>query len=443
MEQTRATWAALVLFGLLGACGGGGDDDRTGFVPLDHNPLPEVPAGPELDDDAGVGTRPGTLPPKKVTLLELTTFEPAVAVIGQPDFFGQAPNQGAGPAADTLSLHYTDQRGVFEGEDLWVADAHNHRVLRYALPILGNGPSAEISLGQVDLASAHYGTTDRDLWWPSDVAVSGNKLFVCDTVNNRVLIYDPLPTTTGAQAQIVVGQPDMFSNGQYTTVKGFFQPRGFCVTENKLIVADTGNSRVLIWNYIPSGDHASASLVLGQPDFTSNTPATTARGMRGPSGVWSDGTKLLVADTVNDRVLVWNTFPTSNGQSPDLVLGQPDFTSGLDYSSSSVPGWPFAHPAVDVITGPMDIDSNGVQIVVATGHRVLIWNTWPDKDHDRPDVVLGQGSFTRGHPNDDNQDSRPDAKPTDRTFYWPASVHIAGKRLYVSDSHNNRVLIFE
>ena len=42
----------------------------------------------------------------------------------------------------------------------------------------------------------------------------------------------------------------------------------------------------------------------------------------------TNSTRLLVADTNNSRVLVWLTFPTTNGQAADFVLGQPDFTTG-------------------------------------------------------------------------------------------------------------------
>ncbi len=49
--------------------------------------------------------------------------------------------------------------------------------------------------------------------------------------------------------------------------------------------------------------------------------------MRGPQGVWIQGSKLFVADTQNNRVLIWNTIPTQNNQPADVVLGQPDFTT--------------------------------------------------------------------------------------------------------------------
>lgn len=445
MRRMRLALAVAALLGLLGACGGGGGDDTSGFVPLDHNPLPEVPRGPDLPDgdDDSAGQAPA---PPKIPLLELETFQKAVAVIGQPDFQGQAPNQGTGTAADTLEVpgNQIMHTGVAAGEDLWIADIFNNRVLRYQLPLTGNGPYADISLGQVDMISAHFGTTERDFVNPIDVAVQGEKLFVSDLGNNRILIYDGLPELTGDPAQVVVGQEDMFSSVAKTTMKGLISPCGICVTGNKLIVADYGNNRVLVWNYIPTGNHASASLVLGQQDFTSRQPATTATGMRGPQGVWSDGTKLLVADTNNNRVLVWDTFPTRNGQAADRVLGAPNFTGRLDWNVTKL-GWPSARPHIDVIFYPVDVVSNGTQIVVADAgtSRVLIWNRWPALNQERPLVVLGQSQFDRGTPNDDDQNGSIDDMPSDRVFYRPSGVNIAGKRLYVTDGNNHRVLVFE
>merc|ERR1712023_166355 len=53
----------------------------------------------------------------------------------------------------------------------------------------------------------------------------------------------------------------------------------------------------------------------------------SARTFDVPAGAWTDGEKLLVIDSTNNRVLVWNTFPTENFEPADLVLGQPDFAS--------------------------------------------------------------------------------------------------------------------
>ena len=59
-----------------------------------------------------------------------------------------------------------------------------------------------------------------------------------------------------------------------------------------------------------------------------NTP--NAKSMRGPQGVWIQNGRLYVADTQNNRVLIFNRIPTSNGAAADVVLGQPDFTTFVE-----------------------------------------------------------------------------------------------------------------
>jgi hypothetical protein len=74
----------------------------------------------------------------------------------------------------------------------------------------------------------------------------------------------------------------------------------------KVLVADGGHNRVLVWNTLPTTSGA-------------------------PTGVWTDGTRLVVADNGNNRVLIWNQFPTANGTAADLVLGQQDFTTATPF----------------------------------------------------------------------------------------------------------------
>src|SRR6185295_14371491 len=95
-----------------------------------------------------------------------------------------------------------------------------------------------------------------------------------------------------------------------------------------LAVADTSNNRILIWKSIPAVNGQNADIVLGQPDFnTVGRLTVNASAMRGPQGVWIQDGRLFVADTQNNRVLIWNSIPTQNNQPADLVLGQPNFTS--------------------------------------------------------------------------------------------------------------------
>src|SRR6185436_9696158 len=128
-------------------------------------------------------------------------------------------------------------------------------------------------------------------------------------------------------ANLAIGQPNLFSNASGTTQSQlssqarnvFVDPRG------RVIVSDSFNNRVLIWNRIPTTNGTPADLVLGQADFVSSTinrgTGPDSNTLASPiAGIWSDGDKLLIADDGNNRVLLWNSFPTQNGQSADVVI---------------------------------------------------------------------------------------------------------------------------
>ncbi len=64
------------------------------------------------------------------------------------------------------------------------------------------------------------------------------------------------------------------------------------------------------------GDNGgAANLVLGQPDFVTTTINLTQNGLRTPTGIATNGQILAVADTDNNRVLIWKSIPTVVGQS--------------------------------------------------------------------------------------------------------------------------------
>src|SRR5262249_30075662 len=139
------------------------------------------------------------------------------------------------------------------------------------------------------------------------------------------------PVCTG-RATIALGQPDFTTTteGITPTRSSLRLPTAVASDGVHVVVADTNHNRVLIWNRIPTGNNQPADVVVGQSDFNSaslpgNTP--NAKSMRGPQGVWIQNGRLYVADTQNNRVLIYNRIPTSNGASADVVLGQPDFTT--------------------------------------------------------------------------------------------------------------------
>ena len=191
------------------------------------------------------------------------------------------------------------------------------------------------------------------------VAFAGNRLFVADgnrigalPVNNRIFIYEnvsgfvPVPDTILPQQSacpaciglpdIVLGQADFdtTASSDLPEVPGLNNPSAVHSDGVRLAVADTNNNRVLLWHSIPLANGTEPDVVLGQSDFSGRTPETSPTGMRGPQGVWLDGGRLFVADTQNSRILIWNSIPTSNGQNPDVVIGQPDLNTRHEAGSS-------------------------------------------------------------------------------------------------------------
>ena len=194
--------------------------------------------------------------------------------------------------------------------------------------------------------------------------------------------------------------------------------------------------------------------MLGQSDFThcdendddqngTAEAAPTARTLSSPTGLWTDGNRLVVTDRSNNRVLIWSDFPTSNFQPADLVLGQSGFTHNAR-NDDDQDGVRDSEPSARTLELPSEVDSNGAQLAIADqiNSRVLVWNRFPTSSFEPADVVLGQGDFNHERRNDDDQNGTSDATPTARTLNLPSDVKFISQGLLVSDSRNHRMLIY-
>jgi hypothetical protein len=325
-----------------------------------------------------------------------------------------------------------------DGSTLWVADSGNHRVLRFdAAGSLATGAAATAVLGQPSLATNGFnqastaagGVTSQ----PAGIALGNGNLYVADTGNSRVLVF-PTPVSAGQMPARVYGQPDLVqarpNTGGSPSAKTLSAPRGIFVDAKHLIIADTGNNRVLV--YDPSASSADAQLVLGQPTFADSSPnggGSTASTMYAPLGVYSDGTSLWVADTGNHRVLVWQAFPTKSGQAADLVLGQPSFAGILpNQGGSAATASSLSFPSgIDVVGGILYIADTG-------NNRLVSFSTPPTASGASADGVLGQPDLvSRGAAVISNDLSR---------LAGPMAVVDDGENLYVTDRDLGRVVVY-
>jgi hypothetical protein len=355
----------------------------------------------------------------------LTNFAAAKVVIGQKNF---TSNQCKSKPSKN-SLCGSEGGPALGGKILYVPDSGETRVLGFKKVPKKNGASAKLVLGQPNFSSENFGASSTQFGFPCQVAIEGSQLFMADFDNSRVLIWNQLPTKTNKPADVVVGQPNFTSSAGATTQSGLNRPEnGLFVAGSKLFVADRNNNRILIWNSIPTTNGAPADVVVGQPNFTSSGAATTDTGLREPEGIWSDGTLLVVADGGNDRVLIWNNIPTSNGAPADVVIGQADFTS------SDTPETPTAQS----LNNPGDVASDGTNLYVedSSNNRILVYSPFPTSNNPAASIVLGQSDFTHNSRNAGN------ASPSAQTLDFPFGMSIIGKQLFVNDFGNNRFLIF-
>jgi sugar lactone lactonase YvrE len=286
---------------------------------------------------------------------------------------------------------------------LWIADLNNRRVLRYDnANSTGNFPAATRVYGQPDFNSKVQRFNAVGMAGPTDVVVdSSDRLWVVDANNNRVLRFDNITNKpNGAAADAVLGQPVLDTGGSGGT-DGLTQakmdtPYSLAVSSSgTLFVSDRDNNRVLRFdNAATLGNGANATVVLGQPNFTTESLDLVATKMNQPSGIsLSSDDTLWVADRYYARALRFDNASTKgNGAAADGVLGQPDFFSDKQNNntqgqfSENSQGLLFpAHVFVDNAEG-------GVWVSDTQNNRVLRFSvvTTPPGDTTKPVLAVAK-----------------------------------------------------
>ena len=297
----------------------------------------------------------------------------ADGVWGQADFTGILCNRGLpAPNAETLCFHYYPSHEGIERygsgvaidavRNLWVADGGNNRVLRFLFdPDTGEvAKVADLVLGQPDFKSAAPGGPElEELRAPSAVTFDqSGTLYVADTGNDRVLVFEP-PFETGMRAKRkIVGE--------------FSRPTSVVIdpTTQGIWVNDTGNGMVELWN--PAGPSVLA--VVGKPSyqpdgrcgltFTALVGAPNFCQVAGGMGIDSEG-NLLVAPSREHDIL---RFPAPF---VDLAIG------AINQPNRRLFGALGGEPNYLGRQGLRDVKGLAVwgdQLIVAGKRRLMFWN---------------------------------------------------------------------
>jgi hypothetical protein len=241
-------------------------------------------------------------------------------VLGQGDFNSAEANRARQrPGPDTLFWPY----GVAWCDGwLFVADSENRRVLGWRGVPQENGQAADIVLGQAGFEQRDEnrgGLPDASsMRWPHAICSWSSGLCIADAGNNRILVFGGVPRVSGAAADFVLGQPHAaatdHNQSSYTPRDTTLNmPYGISSAGDWLLCADTANSRLLGYHAADLRGGASARALFGQAGFTrkgdNRWQPASADSLCWPYAVSActdaAGTRVVVADSGNNRVSVW------------------------------------------------------------------------------------------------------------------------------------------
>lgn len=309
--------------------------------------------------------------------------EPATLLVGQASFRDEGRNGKHGPGPATLNV----PTGIAAcGRGLAVADAWNHRVLLWnESPTRSNQP-ADVVLGQLtwDAVESNRGSDTPcadTLFWPFGVAWDGARLWVADTGNRRVLVWNGWPTQHGQKADLVLGQKSFDCRdenaGANPDAMSMRWPHGIAFMGDRVCVTDAGNSRIMVWASTPGRDGAPCQAILGQQSFDSVDhnqgeywPGASTLNM--PYSLAVSGDWLWVADTANSRLIAWHADQIRGcGADAGRLTGQPNWDSKGDNR------WSVA--TRDSLCWPYGVCADRTLAIVADAgnNRVLLWPSNP------------------------------------------------------------------
>lgn len=394
-------------------------------------------------------------------------------VIGQPDFTTGVANHG-GLSAASLSFTVAISATAFSpipaslafdaAGDLWVADVGNNRILRFNVSVLGakaaSGPVADIVLGQPNFVTNATTTTPpltslTAIQAPTGIVFdSTGNLFVSESVSGRIgrvlVWYPPFSTSSIGEAATRMLGVDQNSPSLPNQYEFAPQPSGLFAVGNQIGVADTFNSRLLLfppvsqWNL--NNFYQAAIAVVGQTGFAAGSPnqglpAAGASTLGHPVGVFfnSSNSSLYVADSGNHRMVVIPQTSSGFGAATG-VLGQlqlnlntVDLIDGREFNFSNSGASADAGMAVDFSSAVPHL-----YVSDPYNNRVLgfydLRNIQPGQ---YADIVIGQPDFLN------SISDYPDNLPTSNNLSIPTGLAVdSNGNLYVADTGNARVLRF-
>jgi uncharacterized protein (TIGR03437 family) len=226
--------------------------------------------------------------PKPFDNYKAGSLQNADLVLGQVSFFTKITDA----TARTMAAPY----GVAQasGNGLLVSDVSHSRVLFFpgTSKTFTNGQSATVVFGQRNFTSAGPGNDDSQLNAPHHIATdSDDRLYVADSGNGRIAIFDHAPTATnGSHAAILLST-------------GLSSPRGMHVNQltGDIWVADAGSNAAL--------RYPQFNVLAATPNYAPNATLSAFSPRALAEDAWGN---IFIADAANRVVIHYPGLSTLN-----------------------------------------------------------------------------------------------------------------------------------
>jgi len=312
-------------------------------------------------------------------------------VWGQIDFIENECNRGRGvdfPDNQSLCLRSPFNEGFAGGAGidptghLWVTDNQNNRVLRFPYDTNTGVPTitADLVLGQPDFTSWMHGEGMQQMWAPLAVRIDSNgSIYVADSLNNRVLVFDP-PPSSGMAATRILGSGLRQPYGLELDPGG-----GIWVSDrenNQLLLFESGVVTRVLFKDLPDysgtcrGSYSGDGPLFYSPGDDAYYDSFNVCGSGGSIGIDRDGNIFVSASNfVQD---VWR-FPAP----------LPDPQPGIAHSADARLFMPYQFGVHNEIGLAGIYSARGVaiaanQLIVSDMGRLLFWDDPPDLTNGQP-----------------------------------------------------------
>ena len=216
------------------------------------------------------------IPNANGTAADVVLGAPNMTTFVQPDLSQQATSATASNMLNPVSV-------TSDGARLFVTDLGYNRVLIWNRVPTSNGVPADVVVGQPDMVSSAANNAFSGM---DDSTTSPEQPVLCPVSNGTDINGNPTyPNSCNATLSF---------------------PRFALSDGTRLFIADGGNDRVLMFQQIPTQNGVSADVIIGQQGGDINQASDAADSLRSPMSLAWDGTNLYVGDPYNRRVTVYS-----------------------------------------------------------------------------------------------------------------------------------------